>query len=430
MTDNNNSYNLDDRVDGQPQQNYLFDYLYVLFKRRKVILLSILITGVLTAGIVLLMPNWYAATASVLPPKRPGGLLSMLEGGASSLFKNLAGLGVRLGGSSEAYSYIAILQSRSAMERVVQKFDLVKVYESRKNSVEEAIRTLSENVEFDIATEGNITVTVYDKSPQRAADMANYFVELLNEISRQLGSTEARNNREFIEKRYRQNIDDLRSAEDSLKVFQQKYGIYALPEQTESAIKAAAELKSAQVQKQMEFDIAKRVFGAENPRAQALQLELAEMNRKLSEIKYGTEDWFNKSSLNFFVPFKDVPELGTEYIRRFRDFEIQNRLMEFLLPLYEQAKIDENKDTPVVLMLDKAVPPERKKRPHRTLIVLIFVFLAAMFSTAWAFIREIYEREKERNWKVGAMAEELRHGSIYRKLLGATASEEKDRHGL
>ncbi|MDZ7266235.1 MAG: Wzz/FepE/Etk N-terminal domain-containing protein [candidate division KSB1 bacterium] len=430
MADNNNSHPLDDRMDGQPKQSYLFDHLYVLFKRRKVIVLSILLTGVLTTGIVLLMPNWYAATASVLPPKRPGGLLSMLEGSASTLFKNLAGLGVRLGGSSDAYSYIAILESRSAMERVVQKFDLVRVYKSRKNSVEEAIRTLRENVEFNIATEGNITITVYDKSPQRAADMANYFVKLLNEISRELGTTEARNNREFIEKRYRQNVEDLRRAEDSLKAFQQKYGIYALPQQTESAIKAAAELKSAQVQKQMEFDIARRMFGAENPRTQALQLELMELNRRLSEIKYGTDDWFQQSSLNFFVPFKDVPELGTEYLRRFREFEIQNRLMEFLLPLYEQAKIDENKDTPVVLVLDHAVPPERKSRPHRTLIILIFVFLAAMFSTTWAFIREIYEREKERNWKVGAMAEELRHGSLYRKLLGATASEEKGQHGL
>ncbi len=427
---NTNSLDLDDRTDGQARQSYLFDYLYVLFKRRKTILLSILLTGALTAGIVVLMPNWYAATASVLPPKRPGGLLSMLEGGASSLFKNLAGLGARLGGSSEAYSYIAILESRSAMERVVQKFDLVKVYDSRKNSVEEAIRTLRKNVEFDIATEGNITVTVYDKNPQRAADMANYFVDLLNEISGHLGTTEARNNREFIEKRYRQNVGDLRRAEDSLKVFQQKYGIYALPEQTESAIKAAAELKSAQMQKQMEFDIAKRVFGAENPRTQALQLELAEMNKRLSEIKYGSDDWFNKSALNFFVPFKDVPELGTEYVRRFRELEIQNRLMEFLLPLYEQAKIDENKDTPVVLVLDKAVPPERKSRPHRTLIVLIFVFLAAMFSTTWAFVREIYEREKERNWKVGAMAEELRQGSFYRKLLGTPASTDKDRRSL
>ncbi len=427
---NNTSLDFDDRSDGQTKQSYLFDYLYVLFKRRKVILLSIVITGVLTAVIVLLMPNWYAATASVLPPKRPGGLLSMLDGGVSSVFKNLTGLGVRLGGSSEAYSYIAILQSRSAMERVVQKFDLVKVYKSRRNSVEEAIRTLRKNVEVDIATEGNITVTVYDKSPQRAADMANYFVELLNEISRQLGSTEARNNREFIEKRYRQNIDDLRSAEDSLKAFQQKYGIYALPEQTESAIKAAAELKSAQVQKQMEFDIARRVFGAENPRTQALQLELSEINKRLREIKYGSDDWFNKTALNFFVPFKDVPELGTEYLRRYREFEIQNRLMEFLLPLYEQAKIDENKDTPVVLVLDKAIPPQRKSRPHRTLIVLIFVFLAAMFSTTWAFIHEIYEREKKHNWKVSAMAEELKHGSIYRKLLGTTASEEKGRRGL
>jgi uncharacterized protein involved in exopolysaccharide biosynthesis len=283
--------------------------------------------------------------------------------------------------------------------------------------MEKAVKKLRENAEFDYETEGNIAIKVYDKDPQRAAAMANYFVELLNELSVELGTQEARNNREFVERRYLKNLQDLKNSEDSLRVFQQKYGIYALPEQTASAIKAATELKSEAMAREVELGIAQRSLGAENPKTKALQLQLAELNKKLLEMKFGTADWHKDQSLALFVPFKDVPALGTEYIRLFREFQIQSKLMEFLLPLYEQAKIDEQKDTPVVLVLDRAVPPERKARPRRSLIVLIFTALAAMLSTAWAFAKELYDREKERNAKVTAIAEELKKGRFYQKVL-------------
>ncbi len=408
--------NVTEPSNGQPNRSNFFDYLYILFKHRKIILGVILLTGIITAGITLLMPNWYAATASVLPPKRPGGLMSMLEGGFSSLLRNLPGMGVKFGSSQEAYSYLAILNSRNAMERVAQKFDLIKVYETRKNSLESTIKELRENCEFDFATEGNINVTVYDKDPQRAADMANYFVEILNEMSVQLGTQEARNNREFIERRYQKNLEDLRAAEDSMKAFQQRYGIYTLTEQTQSAIKGAAELKAEQAAKEIELSIARTALGANNPKTEELQLQLGAINSKLREIKYGTPDWYSDKSLNLFVPFKDVPELGLDYVRLYRELQVQNRMVEFLLPLYEQAKIDEQKDMAVVLSLDHAVPPERKKKPPRTLIVLVFTTLATMASVTWAFAREIYEREKEHNPKVATLTEEIKKGALYQKV--------------
>ena len=409
--------NLNEQANGQPPRSRVFDYLYVLVKWRTFILSCVLITAVVTAGLTLLMPNWYAATASVLPPKRPGGLMSMLESGFSSLLRNLPGMGVRFGSSQETYSYLAILNSRNAMERAVQKFDLIKVYKTRKNSLERTVKELRENCEFDFATEGNINITVYDKDPQRAADLANYFVEILNELSVQLGTQEARNNREFIERRHLQNMQDLQSAENNLKAFQQKYGIYTLTQQTESAIKGAAELKAEQAAKEIELGIAQRGLGSNHPKTEEVQLQLDAINSKLREIKYGTPDWYSDKSVNLFVPFKDVPEVGLEYIRLYRDLQIQNKLVEFLLPLYEQAKIDEQKDMPVVLSLDRATPPERKKRPPRTLIVLVFTFLAGMLSVTWAFARESYDREKQYNPAISALAEELKRGALYRKVL-------------
>ncbi|MGQ9560474.1 MAG: GumC family protein [Candidatus Oleimicrobiaceae bacterium] len=423
-----NKRRTEERGDGQLRSSYLFDYLYVLYKRRRFILVTVGSVAVLTAMVSLLLPNWYAARASLLPPKRPGGLTGMLEGGISSLMKGLSGL-KGLGTSEEAYSYLAILQSRTAMEAVVRKFDLVKVYKIKDGSMEKAVRKLSSKAEFDIGSEGNINITVYDRDRQRAADMANYFIEVLNDISVRLGTQEARGNREFVERRYQENQRDLRLAEDSLKAFQQRYGIYALPEQTEAAIKGAAELKGEAIAKEIALAIAERSLGSDNPETQSLRLQVAEINRKLREMKFGSSEWFSNRSLNLFVPFKDVPELGMEYIRRYRDFEIQNKLLEFLVPLYEQAKLEEQKDMPVVLVLDRAVPPERKAKPRRSLLVIIFTALAALFATSWAFVAELYERERERNPKAAALAAALPGKEGYLRVIRSVKGRVKALQG-
>ena len=78
-----------------------------------------------------------------------------------------------------------------------------------------------------------------------------------------------------------------------------------------------------------------------------------------------------------------------------RDFEIQNKVLEFLYPLYEQAKIEEQKNIPAVLVLDPAVPPEKKSSPKRTIIVLSAFLLSLFFSILYAIIRESFSGIKK-----------------------------------
>ncbi len=65
---------------------------------------------------------------------------------------------------------------------------------------------------------------------------------------------------------------------------------------------------------------------------------------------------------------------------------IQQKILEFLVPIYEQAKIDEQKDVPVLLILDKAIPAEKKSKPKRVLIIVFSSFFALTFSILLVFI--------------------------------------------
>ena len=343
---------------GSPKGDF-FDFLSVLTTWRRFIFINVATLTVIAIGVSLILPKWYRATASILPPKEESGLSfgGATLGSTGSLLKSLPGLS-KLGGGQGSYNYIAILKSRSTMERIVKDFDLMKVYEISDSSMEKAIKMLDGNSSFEIQTEDYINIDVEDKDPRRAAAIANRYVEVLNDISIQLATREAHDNREFIERRLDQCKEDLHRAEDTLKSFEAVSGILVAPPENASAYASVAELYASRAKKEIEYAILARTTSHDNPMLQQLRIELSEFDRKLGEY----------------------PEAGMGGIRLLREVSIQQKILEFLVPLYEQAKVDEQKEVPVLLVLDKAVPPEKKVKPMRTLIVLS-VFALSTFLT-------------------------------------------------
>ncbi|MDR3625188.1 MAG: Wzz/FepE/Etk N-terminal domain-containing protein [Ignavibacteriaceae bacterium] len=241
--------NTDIEISGNSKQNKnrFEDFLIILVKYRRSIIINVFIVTLAAIIISILIHNKYTAVTSFISPKQKGGLFGQLSSGFSSTIQNLSKtLGGRVGSiSDEAYNYLAILKSRSAAESVINKFNLRDVYGIDKTKpYEDVISELENNVDFHIQDEGNITVSVTDKSPERAAEMANYYVQILNEISTNLGVAEAHNNREFIEGRFLQIKADVVSIEDSLEYFNKKYHVLDMKEQMKAEITAAAELKT------------------------------------------------------------------------------------------------------------------------------------------------------------------------------------------
>ncbi len=331
-------------------------FLSLLLEGRRFIITNVLVVTILATIVSFVLPKWYRATASLLPPKQPD-LFGAL-GSVSNVLRGIPGA-IRLGGQrNSGYNYFAILKSRTALESVVEKFNLIQVYGVADSSMELAIKELEGNVSFEETNNDDIVIQVLDRDPQRAADMANYFVEILNEISIRMGTMEARSNREFIEKRVEDSRAGLKLAEDQLRAYQEKSGLIITPEQS-SSVSAVGGLYAARTKKEVELAILRRQATSENPAVKQLEAEVGELSRKISAI----------------------PEAGMTSLRLYREVVIQQKILEFLVPLYEQARIDEQKDMPVLLLLDKAVPPERKDRPKRVIIVVtafILSFLAGV----------------------------------------------------
>lgn len=369
------------------------EFLTVVVKYRKFLAIFVLVVTLGATIYALVAPKWYKATVSVFPAEKSDFLSTIT--GISGIARNLSasrGLSALTGGPTELDKYVAILKSATITDDVIKKFDLRKEYKMEDDYYEDVVKAWQKNLELNIEDEGNLTITVYSRDPKRAANIANYLVEKLNEVNTRLSVTNAKANREFIEKRYKQNIEDINNLENAMKQFQQKYGVIAIPEQLEATVKSMSEIYLEMYKKEVEFNVLKQNYGIDHPLTKNAQINLDELRKKINQLNSGTD--ISQKDSKLLIPFKQAPELANEYLKIYRNLEIQYKILEFIQPLYEQAKVEEVRNTPSVLVLDKAGPPEKKAKPRVRVFFLIGLVGSLVLGLFIVFTVEMFDRLK------------------------------------
>ena len=69
------------------------------------------------------------------------------------------------------------------------------------------------------------------------------------------------------------------------------------------------------------------------------------------------------------------------FSRFFRDLEAKKQIYLMLQQELELVKIEEVKKTPILHILDHAIPPARKSSPNRVSFMIISFLLGLMFSS-------------------------------------------------
>lgn len=355
----------------------------LLWKYRKKLIINFFVTAIVIAGITLILPKSYRATAVVVPPVDQGGLgsLSLL----SDLPGNLLGQG-----KDQISMFRAILESRTIFTNISIKYHLENLYNTK--NIEETINNLAGNSDFEVTEEGTIKISVSVSTPflsdstdddnarKLSAVLTNEFVIQLDAINRKLASQQSRSNREFIEKRYNEVKLNLAEAEDSYMDFQEKYGIIALPEQVGAAIAIAADYESELGISEIKYNVMRHSLGDNHPEVQLAKLNIDLLRKKIQSILGSSNSFVLDSTFTkkLFPLFSDIPHLGKKFIRVERDLEVQSLIYEFITQEFERAKIEEARDTPTVQVIDLAIPPIQKHRPRRSLLVLFATFLSSI----------------------------------------------------
>lgn len=317
----------------------------------------------------------FLSSATIKSSSKSSGLLSALESG----LPDIEGLDELSGGggksAKELAAYEEILKSRRCLEEVIKKFglqdrdDFLFMEDAIKNFREEKMQI---NVE---KLSGTMTVSVLDKDPKLAKEIVEYLLLELDKINIELNVTNARNNREFIEKRYNEAIADLTKSEDSLKSFQMIYGMapdLQIKASAQSVFSMEAELKSEEVK----LDVLRKILSPDQPEIKLQEEKVSSIKNKISEIE-------NSTDLDDFLRLGNSPQIAMSYLRLQRNLEIQTKIVTFMLPLFEQAKIEEKRETPTVLVLDKPYIAERKTKPKRLTMVVILTFVGFCFGVSY-----------------------------------------------
>ena len=334
--------------------------------------------AVLSVVISLLLPNWYRASSRLLLPEgSSGGIASALLGDLGSAAQSLLG-----SGGGDYTRYMAILSSRSMYEAAVDSFDLVRVYETEDSDTprEDAIEALADNVEFVIDDEFEfLSVEVLDKDPQRAAAMSNFFVRALNRINGRLASQTAGNLRQYVERRYEEARQARAHLLDSLQAFQQRYGIFDLQAQTTAFFEQIANLRAGALQFEIQYEALRERLGPNNPQVQSAHDLVRAADRKYQEALAGRERVLP-------VPQDTIPAAARAYFDFTLERTIQERILELVAPMLEQARFEEQRKVEAVQVLDPAVPPVKKDRPKRSILVILATLSAIIVAVVYVLV--------------------------------------------
>ena len=310
-----------------------------------------------------MLPNWYAASSRLLPPESSGSnpLSSALSSNLSAAASALLGQG-----SGDFLRYRTILSSRSLYERVVEEFDLIRVYETDEalNPRDAAIRMLAENTSYPVDDEDEfLSVVAYDRDPQRAADMANFIVSELNRRNSELASQNAANYRKYVESRYDQAMSEMDSLKDAMQGFQEEFGVFDLEGQVENFLGQIADVRVNAIAMEIEYEALLSQYGPSNAAVITARNASRVANQKSSEMLEGQEQLLPVSK-------EDFPEVMRAYIELEQEILVQKSLIEIIAPMYEQARFQEEREFESVQVVDVAVPPSEKAKPKRSIIVI------------------------------------------------------------
>jgi uncharacterized protein involved in exopolysaccharide biosynthesis len=365
------------------------EWLWTLWEHRSLLARAAVCALVTSTLVAFLIPAQYESTSQLMPPdsQSASGLASAvaaMSGGSGGL----GGIaGELLGLKSTSDTFVGILSSRTAQDKLIQQFDLKKLYSARR--MEDARKTLAENTAISVDRKSQIiSITVTDKSPQRAAAMAQAYVEELNRLVAELSTSSARRERIFLEGRLQAVGHDLEESEKDFSQFASKNTAIDIKEQGRAMVEAAATLQGQLISAQSEYEGLRQIYTDSNVRLRSVRARIDELKHQLEKLGGKGESATSVSDQagdSMYPSIRKLPLLGVEYADLYRQTKIQETILETLTKEYELAKVEEAKEIPTVKVLDVANIPDKKSFPPRLLIILLGTALAFAGAVTWVF---------------------------------------------
>lgn len=391
----------------------------VLWSHRRRLAQVAAISLVLSLAIAFLLPKRYTSTARIMPPSSSTGgtaLLAALAGRGTAL----AGLGSLagglLGGGGNTALFIDLLRSGTVSGHLIDRFDLLHVYHSRYRI--DAAKHLTRITKIvDDKKSGVITLTVTDSDPVRARDLAQAYLDELNQLVNRTNTSSARQERIFLERRLQGVRADLEKAQHQLGDFSSTNATIDIKEQARATVDAASRLEVQMIAEQSALNSLRQIYGDDNVRVRSAQARIAVLRGEMAKLGGSSEAPLTDGKTaaanssgsvenSLYPPLRQLPRLAVPYADLYREVQVQEGVYQLLTQQYELARLQEAKDVPVVSVIDAPGIPEKKSFPPRLLLSLILTAAAVLAFCAALLIRNQW-RQVQANDPGKALAIEI-----------------------
>ena len=391
------NYELESSLLSEPveTQSSFLPYLRLLWEHRRFLFRAGAFGLLASVLLALLIPVRYESTARLMPPDNQSGSSLAMAAAMSGAAGGLGGIASDvLGLKSTSDVFVGILASRTVQDKLIQQFDLKKLYWDRR--MEDARRDLASHTGISVDRKSQIiTLTVTDNSPQRAAAMTQAYVEELNRLVAELSTSSARRERIFLEERLKSVSTDLEAAEKNFSQFASKNAAIDVKEQGKAMVEAAATLQGQLIAAESELQGLKQIYTDNNVRVRSVTARIDELKHQLDKLGGKGESMTEVSALpgdSLYPSIRKLPLLGVTYADLYRNTRIQEAVLETLTKEYEMAKVQEAKEIPTVKVLDAANVPDKKSFPPRMLIMLLGTALALAAASSWVFGKTAWQQ--------------------------------------
>lgn len=385
----------------------ILDVLIVIAERKRRVIAITIGFAILAAVVSLLLPERYTAEVTILPPQQGNTMTSMLTSELSNVGGGMAALaGGALGIKDQNDMYVAMLKSETVEDAMVQRYGLMKEYHADYLSF--ARKDFENHAKVEASKkDGLIHIAVNDSNAQRAAELANGWVDQFRKLSERLAIGEAAQRRLFFEQQLEQAKDKLADAEEALKRTEQQTGLIELDSQARVLIESAAALRAQITAKEVEIQSMKTFATGQNAQVIQAQQELDSLRAQLAKLGGNETD----PDSDMVMAKGKVTEAGLEYVRKLRDVKYYETIFEILARQFELAKLDEAREGSIVQVVDPAIPPDRRSFPKRGYIVLGATAAGFLFGLIFVVMQASFEnlqKDPEAKQKLAILRRSLR----------------------
>jgi capsule polysaccharide export protein KpsE/RkpR len=391
------------RADVQTDSSRTVELLRFAWENRRLLFRAGVAGLIVSTIIAFVIPARYSATARLMPPEQNNtGMSTMILGALSAKAGDSLGslAGDMLNLKNSGAVVIGILQSRTVEDDIINKFDLRRVYWRKKYEDTRKILEQRSDVSEDRKS-GIISITVRDRDRQRAAAIAQAYVDEVNAKVSQLTTSSAHRERVFLEERLKKVRQDLSEASTQLSRFASKNTTLDPAVQGKAMLEAVAQLQGDMIAAESQLKSLEQIYTPENIRVRSARARVDELRRQLAKltgsnasVNAQVEGRANElASPEMYPSVRQLPLLGSNYYDLYREVKIEEAVFEALTKQYEMAKVQEAKEIPTIKVLDSPVPSEHKAWPPRTFIVvsgtivaIIATLLLLIGSASWSRI--------------------------------------------